>query len=114
MPVAFKNCLEMVAEGGHFIAVAPANNQFGHGFFQFSPEMFYRVFNKANGFEVEEMIAVEYGPRHRWYRVADPVKTRARVTLVNSYVLNLFVRARRTRIVPIFEKIPQQSDAEEQ
>ena len=40
-PMALKNCLEMVKVGGHFITIVPANAQCGHGFYQFSPELFY-------------------------------------------------------------------------
>jgi hypothetical protein len=31
-------------------AVTPANNQMGHGFYQFSPELFFRVFSQENGY----------------------------------------------------------------
>jgi len=34
----------------------PASNLCGHGFYQFSPELFYRALNATNGFEVERMI----------------------------------------------------------
>jgi hypothetical protein len=35
IPQAFKNCMEMVRVGGHFIQVNEANNYMGHGFWQF-------------------------------------------------------------------------------
>src|ERR1700722_12035313 len=40
-PVALKNCMQALSIGGHFIAVTPANNLMGHGFYQFSPELFF-------------------------------------------------------------------------
>jgi hypothetical protein len=49
---AFKNGMEMVRVGGHFIQVNPANNFMGHGFWQFSPELIYRVFSAENGFNI--------------------------------------------------------------
>ena len=49
-PVAIKNCMEMLQEGGHFIGITPANNLMGHGFYQFSPELYFRIFSKENGF----------------------------------------------------------------
>src|SRR4051812_2544793 len=50
---AIKNAMEMVAVGGHYMGVGPANNFPGHGFYQFSPELYWRIFSPANGFEVE-------------------------------------------------------------
>ena len=49
-PVAIKNCMQMVDVGGHFFVHTMANNFMGHGFYQFSPELFYRVFSPENGF----------------------------------------------------------------
>ncbi len=45
--------------GGHFISVTFANNFLGHGFHQFSPELYFRVFCPANGFEVESLMLCE-------------------------------------------------------
>jgi hypothetical protein len=55
-PLAIKNCMEMVAVGGHFLGITCANNFTGHGFYQFSPELFYRVFSPENGYIVEDML----------------------------------------------------------
>ena len=49
-PLALKNCIEMVKVGGCFITITPANNWCGHGFYQFSPELFYRILSRENGF----------------------------------------------------------------
>ena len=49
-PVAIKNCMQMLDVGGHFFVHTMANNFMGHGFYQFSPELFYRVFSPENGF----------------------------------------------------------------
>ncbi len=109
-PTAIRNCLAMVTTGGHFLACTPCNNYFGHGFYQFSPELFFRIFSAKNGFQVERMVAVEYGPRRRWFEVADPLALRTRVTLVNMFPVLLFVRARKTASVPVLVEPPQQSD----
>jgi hypothetical protein len=50
---AFKCCMEMVRVGGHFIQVNEANNYMGHGFWQFCPELVYRIFSQENGFQIE-------------------------------------------------------------
>jgi SAM-dependent methyltransferase len=107
-PQALKNCMEMVAPGGHFLAIAPANNQFGHGFYQLSPEVFYRSLSEDNGFVVEQMLVQELA--RPWVEVPDAPSVRKRVLLVNSEMTQLLVRARRERVVPLFERWPQQSD----
>ena len=109
-PVALQNCMEMVRENGRFFMHTCANNWCGHGFYQFSPELFYNVFSADNGFEVERMILHVVGPYGRWYEVANPQVIRTRVELFNSFPLQLLVQARRVKVVPLFEKMPQQSD----
>jgi SAM-dependent methyltransferase len=109
-PVALRNCMEMVREGGRFITHTCANNWCGHGFYQFSPELFYNVLSEDNGFEVERMILHVVGPYNQWYEVANPQDIRSRVELFNAFPLQLLVQARRTKIAPMFTKTPQQSD----
>lgn len=109
-PVAIRNCLEMVRLGGHLLVFTPANNYCGHGFYQFSPELFFRVLSPSNGFKLERMVAVEFGPRRKWYAVSDPATIGSRVTLTNSFPVLLCMRAVRTEIVSLFRGQPQQSD----
>jgi SAM-dependent methyltransferase len=109
-PVAIRNCMEMLRIGGRFYIHTCANNACGHGFYQLSPELFYRVFSPENGFEVERMVVHMVGPYNRWYEVEDPNRVRARVELITSVPVNLLVRARKKAAVPIFQQMPQQSD----
>ena len=109
-PVALRNCMEMVRADGHLFLDAPGNNWFGHGFYQFSPELFYRALSEGNGYEVVEMIAHAAGPQARWYRVADPTAVQSRVELISYTLIHLLVCARRNRIVELFRQMPQQSD----
>ena len=107
---AFKNCMELVRVGGHFIQVNAANNYLGHGFWQFSPELLFRIFAPANGFEIETVLMHEVTPNGAWYRVTDPDKMRTRVELCNSrptYILTIAKRIARTEI---FATPPLQSD----
>jgi SAM-dependent methyltransferase len=110
VPVALKNCMEMLKPGGTFICQTAANNWFGHGFYQFSPELFYNVFSRDNGFAIEEMLVHVVGPYGKWYRVANPIEIGARVELFNSFPLLMLVMARRLEVVPLFRVMPQQSD----
>jgi len=112
-PVAIMNCMEMVKVGGHFLAKTPTNNFVGHGFYQFSPELFFRIFCPANGFEIEHIFLYEEmaNPfRAPWWEVTDPATLQRRVTLVNTRATSLLVLARRTANTPVFAASPQQSD----
>jgi hypothetical protein len=112
-PVSIANCMDMVAENGRLIVITPVNNIMGHGFYQFSPEVFYRVLNERNGFEIESMLIFEYSPEEKWFQVEDPKKVKRRVELMNSSATYLCVRAKRTKINQIMVQFPQQSDYED-
>ena len=43
-PRAIRNVMEMVRLDGWFLGITPANNFMGHGVYQFSPEVFFRLF----------------------------------------------------------------------
>lgn len=123
-PVAIKSCMEMVRVGGTLIVSTPSNNYFGHGFYQFTSELFYRVFSPANGFEVQRLhmveneifpgkvagrsIPVEYVGKQ--YSVPDPAKLNRRVLLASKRPAVMLVQARRVERREIFKETPQQSD----
>ena len=106
-PTGLKNCMELVRPGGHLIIITTWNNYAGHGFYQFSPELFYSALSVENGYAVEQMLVVQ---RNRWYAVANPSEVGARIELVNSKPTLLFLTARRMGSKPIFSTWPQQSD----
>ena len=116
-PVAIASCMKMLRVGGRFFALTPANNHCGHGFYQFSPELFFRLFNGANGFRLEHLLAVEHpfpgielSARRTVYSMRDPAEVGERVGLVNRRPVYLFVQAvKRERVEP-FAPYPQQSD----
>jgi hypothetical protein len=110
-PTAIRNLMRMVQVGGMLILVTPTNNEAGHGFYQFSPELLFRVLNRSHGFEVEDMLLRELGrPLAHWYRVCDPDAVGRRAQFRSRYPSYLFVRARRIGDVPEFAPPPQQSD----
>jgi len=123
-PTALKNCMEMLRPGGTLFINVVANQQLGHGFYQLSPELFFRALAPENGFTVERMHAYEgvmgasralgipyefqrMGPR---YRVEDSVLHGGRHELFNRWPLALMVEARKIETVPVFREFPQQSD----
>jgi len=104
-PIALENAMRMIRIGGHIMLITPANNQCGHGFYQFSPELFFRIFSPANGFELLRMYVTGRGGP---YHIADPIKVHGRVTLRNQEHSFLMVHARKTANAPL--STPQQSD----
>jgi SAM-dependent methyltransferase len=105
-PRAIKNCLEMVKVGGHFCCSSPGNNLFGHGFYQFSSELFYRVLSSQNGFQVKRLLAMETQGGRR-YEVADPAEVGSRIELhATRPCVVLFVLAQRAARVPILARAP--------
>jgi|WetSurMetagenome_2_1015567.scaffolds.fasta_scaffold01106_7 hypothetical protein len=112
LPQGLKNCMEMVKVGGHLIIETIANNVMGHGFYQFSPELFYRCLSPANGFQVERMIIYEMRPDKKLYNVIDPNDLKCRVELCNRFPTFLYVQSRRVALQECFAQPPQQSDYE--
>lgn len=109
-PMALRNSMELLRVGGRLFLHTCANNLCGHGFYQFSPELFYRALSPENGFEVERMVIHRVGPYGKWYEVADPNAIKARVELITFTPMYLLVQARRTAVKDIFANAPQQSD----
>jgi hypothetical protein len=109
-PQAIKNCMEMVSVGGHYLGITPTSNFSGHGFYQFSPELYFRIFSSENGFRVERMLLYEDTPGSPWYEVVDPVTIHSRVSFINLVPSYLVMIARKTESVQIFRSWPQQSD----
>ncbi|MEP7263433.1 MAG: hypothetical protein ABI772_02990 [Bacteroidota bacterium] len=112
-PQAIMNCMKMIRAGGHFIGITPVNNLMGHGFYQFSPELYFRVFNEENGFRIKKLMiasAHEDGSYSDWYEVADPKMVKSRVILVNQLPTYLMIFAEKISSETIFKTFPQQSD----
>ena len=109
-PVAMANLMRLVKPGGHLILITPTNHFSGHGFYQFSPELFHRVLAPENGFQIERMLATELFPDSFWYEVPDPAAVRGRVIINSCCETYLCVLALRTHVCPIFASPPQQSD----
>lgn len=111
-PQAIRNCMDLTKVGGVFISASPANNYLGHGFYQFSPELFFRLFSRENGFEMERSLAFENEWRGGWFEMTDPRKLQRRAELLaTGERIQLWVEARKVKAqageLPL---LPQQSD----
>ncbi len=106
-PKALENAMRMVKPGGSLILEKPANGLYGHGFFQFSPELFFRALGPQYGFELIR-IYLSTGGQH--YHVVDPAIVHGRVELRKG-VSSLLVHARKIGRFDGFDASPpQQSD----
>lgn len=117
VPVAIANCMNMVKKGGSLFIITPANNHTGHGFYQFSPELFFRIFRPENGFMIRSIIlekhpfpGAELSRRTKCFSVTDPVLVKSRVGLVTKSPVLIIVHAIRTEITPVLASPPIQSD----
>ncbi|ADU00728.1 class I SAM-dependent methyltransferase [Mycolicibacterium gilvum] len=117
VPVALKNLAAMVKVGGTIFITTPANNLMGHGFYQFSPELMFRVFSEENGFELRRVAlveaafpSVELTRNNKVYRVTDPQDVHKRVGLQSKRPTMMMVEALKVNDVEMFATPPFQSD----
>lgn len=111
-PVAIANAMNLVAQGGCLISCTPTNNYNGHGFYQFSPELFFRLFSSANGFRIRLIALVESTGSRSIFRPEDPKHLRHRLTFGGRGPLLMLVVAERSEIRKVLDEAPQQSDYE--
>ena len=113
-PAAVKNCMQMLRVGGHFISFTTANNFCGHGFYQFSPELFFRIFSSVNGFDMT-LMAIHAGVGTKAstdvYLVKDPDDVKARVEFLSNKELTLVVIAQKIKDTDIFSEFPISSNS---
>jgi len=106
----------MLKVGGQMFLKSPANNLCGHGFYQFSPELMFRVFSIENGFTLGRVIVLEttFPTEETAYRdayeVTDPKRAQARVGLTSGKPALLLVEATKVADVVPFATPPLQSD----
>lgn len=116
-PVAVANLMKMTVVGGTMFFSMVANNLCGHGFYQFSPELVFRVFSPENGFRIGKVFAaeaeypgVELTPASDLFEVVDPAEVRERVGLLTRRPVILFFDSVKIADKPLFSASPIQSD----
>ncbi len=117
VPVALANCMNLVTRGGTVFIASPANNMCGHGFYQFSPELFFRVFSEGHGFSLTRLVLVthpfpgaELSASQTWYEVREPAELAGRAPLMTATPAFLMIEAKREHTAPVILTAPQQSD----
>ena len=105
--VAFENFVNLCKPGGHLILSTPCNNECGHGFYQFSPEFFFSLFSKENGFDsVEIYIAKTSSKGKKFYKCIKPPKGQ-RLMIKSSSSLTLFALAKKSESSCSFQSVYQ-------
>jgi hypothetical protein len=97
-PQALLNVSEMCRDGGQILHMVPGNNFCGHGFWQFSPELFFSLYCESNGYsDTRVFLASEYRT-DTWYEVTKPESgQRANViSFTPTFVLCRTVKARKS------------------
>jgi hypothetical protein len=72
VPQALQNLSALCATGGQILHILPANNQCGHGFWQFSPELFYSLYSAKNGYADTQVFIADSDDETAWYEVMPP------------------------------------------
>lgn len=109
-PTAIRNCAALLKPGGLFITICPVNNWMGHGFYQFSPELFFRVFDSANGFSVRFAALHVRDGHEQFFALRDPARVGHRVQYNPPGRTTLMLVAQKLDSVPASIPSVQQSD----
>jgi hypothetical protein len=104
---ALRSCLSMVRPGGHLIICNMANNHMGHGFYQFSPELFFSAFTPDNGCRLQSIFLNDGGT---WYKPLDPNIVGRRLESRTGRCTTIFVCVQRISDDPPLANTPHQSD----
>lgn len=92
---SLRNVSALCRPNGTILHYVPSNGACGHGFYQFSPELFWSWYSPSNGYtETEVFLADLCEPRY-WYRVPRPVDGQ-RVNVRSFNDLYVLVATRRT------------------
>lgn len=66
---SFNNIYKLCKSGGNILHSLPANNNCGHGFWQFSPELFFSLYSEENGFSETEIFIFNTYDKYSWWKV---------------------------------------------
>ncbi|GHV31493.1 hypothetical protein FACS1894167_13930 [Synergistales bacterium] len=100
-PASIRNCMDMVRVGGWLLLATPGNNWFGHGFYQFSPELFFSLLSEQNGYTDTRVFLY----CQEWCECANPrkIKRRTEMSSINSLnptSMELYVMSKKTGDTP--------------
>ena len=66
---SLSNISKFCKNNGIILHSLPANNNCGHGFWQFSPELFFSLYSENNGFSDTEIFVFNTHNKYEWWKV---------------------------------------------
>lgn len=106
---ALLNCSRLCKTGGQIIHILPADNFCGHGFWQFSPELFTSLYTEKNGYRDTEVFLADLDNTSQWY-IAESIGQGRRFEISSTSPVYILVRTVLCRENPNLQA--QQSDYE--
>ena len=91
---ALANVSALCKVGGQILHALPANNYCGHGFWQFSPELFFSLYSTSNGYTETRIFIADMEDESHWYEVKKP-RAGQRAEVVSHVPLILLVRTKK-------------------
>jgi SAM-dependent methyltransferase len=91
-PQALKNMADLLRPGGLVLSASPSNNEPGHGFYQFSPELIYSAFPAVGLSVVHACLASTQFPS-QFYELSSPSDVGGRITFLSGEPIQLLVIA---------------------
>jgi hypothetical protein len=111
VPVALDNVATLAAKGAFILHILPSNNFVGHGFYQFSPELFFQVYAEERGFSGTRVFAAPGGTPDLWYEVRSPKELGRRVDITSRDQMHVVVITKKVaEPVALIQAPVQQSD----
>lgn len=103
---SLRNVSALCRIGGRILHCVPSNGCCGHGFYQFSPELFWSWYSSKNGYKDTEVFLADLCDTKYWYRVPPPADGK-RINVRSSNDLYVLVATCRTGEIT---QAAQQSD----
>ena len=89
-----KNISSLCKVGGKILHCLPANNNCGHGFWQFSPELFFQLYQKNNGYSETEIYLINLHDKKNFYKI-NIQKKGSRLELNSKEPLYIFIKTKK-------------------
>ena len=108
VPQALLNVSTLCADRGRILHILPANNYCGHGFWQFSPELFFSLYSEKNGYSDTRIFLVSLDDWDTWYECVKPNGSRGEFRSIGR--APLLIMAATTKSGAFSHQDVQQSD----
>jgi len=112
-PLALQSCMDSVKNNGRIYIMQNGPGFYGHGFYTFCPEFFFRALSPEYGFEIELALLYESSNPDKVYEIQDPLDTRDDLNIVTDSPATILIQAKRIgEGKGIIESPPNQSGYE--